>query len=273
MPFDSKYDDVYKIGIKETAENNGVIAERLDEQLFESNMVNQIYSQIDKSDFIIADMSGKNSNVFYEVGYADAKGKLVLLLTNKVEDIPFDFKQRPHIVYNSISSLKEKLDEKIKWTVNEVEKRNLANLGLSLKITSSYIDRKEFFDMAEVYFKLEVQNNSAEILSDLQFLYFTTGDKWDIYIDDKLIKGEKIEEGDKHWKRHMIIPNVKIIPPRDHIQIDIVGKKIMSTKDIKSRDDVYELKGFLTVETYVANKSKCISFPLKTDCTYEDLPF
>ncbi len=44
-------------------------------------------------------MTGRNPNVFYEVGYAHALGKIVLLLTQNAEDIPFDLKHRPHTVY------------------------------------------------------------------------------------------------------------------------------------------------------------------------------
>lgn len=100
MPFDKTFDDIYKLGIQETAQQCGVNATRLDEQLFDSNMVLEIYKQIDKADFIIADMTSRNANVFYEVGYADARKKLILLLTKNAEDIPFDFLQRPHIIYN-----------------------------------------------------------------------------------------------------------------------------------------------------------------------------
>lgn len=274
MPFNSKFDDVYKLGIKETAEKCGVIAERLDDQLFASNMVEQIYSQIDKSDFIIADMSDKNPNVFYEVGYADAKGKLVLLLTDNVDDIPFDFKQRPHIIYSNISLLKEDLEEKMKWAIEEVEKRNLKNLEISLRLDYAYIeDCNEYFDKAKVLFKLELQNQSSETLTDLQFLYFTVGDQWNIYIDDKLLNGELITENNSHWKRHTIVPDVKMIPPRDHIQIEIVGNKIVSFEKKSLRPDVYELKGLVGIEAFVANKKKKFLVSIKTECSDISLPF
>ena len=273
MPFNPKFDDVYKLGIKETAEKCGVIAERLDDQLFASNMVEQIYSQIDKSDFIIADMSDKNPNVFYEVGYADAKGKLVLLLTDKVDDIPFDFKQRPHIIYSNISLLKKDLEEKMKWAIEEVEKRNLKNLEISLKIDYAYIDSNEYCDTAKVHFKLELQNQSSETLTDLQFLYFTIGHQWSIYIDDKHVNGELITENNSRWKRHTIIPDVKMIPPRDHIQIEIVGHKIVSTGEKSLRPEIHELRGLVGIEAFVANRKKKLFISIKTECSDTALPF
>ena len=44
-------------------------------------------------------MTGMNPNVFYEVGYAHALNKRVILLTETAEDIPFDLKHTPHVVY------------------------------------------------------------------------------------------------------------------------------------------------------------------------------
>lgn len=116
MPFDKEYDDVYRLGIQAAAKEVGIKAERLDDQIFNSNMLEKIYKEIERADLIIADMSGRNANVFYEVGYADARKKLVLLLTNNAKDIPFDFLHRPHIIYNkSITNLKKELIERLKW--------------------------------------------------------------------------------------------------------------------------------------------------------------
>jgi hypothetical protein len=93
MPFDSAFDDLYRFGIKEPAEQLGIVAERVDEQIYTESILERMYRQIDLADIIIADMSGQNPNVFYEVGYAHARLKLCILLTEKVSDIPFDLKR------------------------------------------------------------------------------------------------------------------------------------------------------------------------------------
>lgn len=120
MPFEKAFDDVYKLGIKAAAEAAGTYAERVDEQSFTERILDRIYNQISKADVIVADMSGRNPNVFYEVGYAHALGKTVLLVTKHSDDIPFDLKHHPHIIYrDSIASLKEELTKKILWAVTD----------------------------------------------------------------------------------------------------------------------------------------------------------
>src|ERR1700722_4965657 len=100
MPFDKSFDDKYKLGIQGAVKQlEDITAERVDEQIYQDAMLEHIYGQIDKADIIIADMTGKNPNVFYEVGYAHAKKKICLLLTSDAGDIPFDLKHHRHIVY------------------------------------------------------------------------------------------------------------------------------------------------------------------------------
>ena len=136
MPFSDDFKDIYEIAIKEACRNGGAYCERVDDQDFhETSIFQRIINQISQADFIIADMSGKNANVFYEVGYAHALDKPTVLLTNNASDIPFDLKHFPHLVYdrNQIAILREMLTKKVKWYVeNPVEKYNDSNIKLEL---------------------------------------------------------------------------------------------------------------------------------------------
>lgn len=122
MPFSAEFNDIYRLGIKAAAQANGVRAERVDEQLYREGMLEQIFKQIEVADIIIADMSGKNPNVFFEAGYAVAKGKLCLFLTSAGSDIPFDLKHRRHIVYDSIGGLLDNLTQDIEWALKEIHR-------------------------------------------------------------------------------------------------------------------------------------------------------
>lgn len=116
MPFESSYNDIYKLGIKETCESIDCYCERVDEQIFEERILDRIYNQINKADIVIADLTGKNPNVFYETGYAHALSKKVILLTQNSDDIPFDLKHHHHIIYDGkILKLREELAKRITW--------------------------------------------------------------------------------------------------------------------------------------------------------------
>lgn len=116
MPFDSSFDDIYNYGIKESCQEVGAYCERVDEQVFQETILDRIYNQIAKADLVIADMTGRNPNVFYEVGYANALNKPTILLTSKSKDIPFDLKYYPHIIYDGkISAIRKDLTKRIKW--------------------------------------------------------------------------------------------------------------------------------------------------------------
>jgi nucleoside 2-deoxyribosyltransferase len=120
MPFDASFDDIYKFGIKGAAEDAGAYAERVDEQIFTEGILERVFNQINKADVVVADMTGRNPNVFYEVGYAHALDKIVLLLTQNSADIPFDLKHHQHVIYEGrIEALREELVRRLKWAIGE----------------------------------------------------------------------------------------------------------------------------------------------------------
>jgi Nucleoside 2-deoxyribosyltransferase len=118
MPFDAAFNDVYHLGIKPACADAGAYCERVDEQKYDETILERIYNQIAKADMLVADMTGRNPNVFYEVGYAHALGKRVILLTQRADDIPFDLKQHTHVVYGgSITTLKAELIKWVRWAI------------------------------------------------------------------------------------------------------------------------------------------------------------
>ena len=272
MPFGSYFNDVYKLGIKATAKECDVDAKRLDDDFFDTNMVAEIYKKINDADFIIADMTGRNPNVFYEVGYADAKNKLVLLLTKNVKDIPFDFKQRLHIEYSDVSSLKEKLKNKIEWAKNEIDKRNQNLIDISFTIKSAWLERSEYHDEAIVNYLLVINNLTSEPIEKLQMIDIITGSKWEFFLDEKHIKNEDIVENNVKQRRHRIIPEEKIILAKYHIQIQVQGKKYLwNSWDQTEQQDSYNLNGWLEIKVIINNKE--IKKRITLNHSIEEFPF
>jgi len=118
MRFSDEFRDMYELGIKPAAESAGALCERVDEQMFTQNILDRIYKQIQRADFIVAEMTGRNANVFYEAGFAHGVGKPIIFVTKSADDIPFDLRHYPHVVYGDrIAVLKKELEKKIRWCV------------------------------------------------------------------------------------------------------------------------------------------------------------
>lgn len=99
MPFREEHFVIYERTVKPTLEGLGCHVEHAKDAHTVERIVDAIYSQIARAQFIVADTTGKNPNVFYEIGYAHALGKKVILLVQDAQDIPFDIAGLRHIQY------------------------------------------------------------------------------------------------------------------------------------------------------------------------------
>lgn len=177
MPFDDDFNDIYQLGIKQSCEDAGAYCERVDEQIFNESILDRIYNQISKADIVIADLTKRNANVFYEVGYAHALGKTTILLTQNVDDIPFDLKHYPHIVYdNKITKLKDELTTRIKWCVeNDITSDNDLKIDLDIYLGNQSLSSKDV-----IY--LTPQNHYPSPLLTLHNNSFTTYEPGDFSV-------------------------------------------------------------------------------------------
>ncbi|MBP3367676.1 MAG: hypothetical protein J6K96_11935 [Treponema sp.] len=66
---------------------------------------------------------------------------------------------------------------------------------------------------------------SEEAVNDIQFLDIYTGTDWDFFLDEKQLKSEILEDDKGNQKRHRLTPEIKMIPSKDYIQIELTGKK------------------------------------------------
>jgi hypothetical protein len=125
MPFGS--DDltvVYEDFVHPTIEDCGLICERGDD-LFGSNVVmDDIQRSIEGARLIVADLTGRNANVFYEVGIAHALQKPVLLPAQSMGEVPFDLRHRRVLVYEytprGCRKLETHLAQSIKAMLNDI---------------------------------------------------------------------------------------------------------------------------------------------------------
>jgi hypothetical protein len=95
--FDRYYAEIYVPAIKEA----GFEPVRADELFTTGSVVEQIWEQIEKAKLLLADLSGKNPNVFYELGLAHAARKPVVFTARQLEDVPFDLRHLRVIIYET----------------------------------------------------------------------------------------------------------------------------------------------------------------------------
>src|SRR4029453_6861595 len=79
----------------------GLECVRGDEIYSEQSIVQDIWKSVRRARVIVAELSGRNPNVMYEVGLAHALGKPIILLTRNQEDVPFDLKSLRYIYYDT----------------------------------------------------------------------------------------------------------------------------------------------------------------------------
>ena len=99
MPFREELRPVYDDHIRKTVEELGLRCQRSDDIFRHTAIIEDIWESINKARLIIADLTGKNPNVFYEVGVAHTVGKDVVLVTQLIDDVPFDLRHLRHIQY------------------------------------------------------------------------------------------------------------------------------------------------------------------------------
>lgn len=100
MPFKDPFDSYYQAIFLPALEAAGYDVARGDDMFTPQPIMLDIQNSIRDSNLVLCEMSGRNPNVFYELGLAHAIGKPTILVTRKEEDIPFDLRHIRAIVYD-----------------------------------------------------------------------------------------------------------------------------------------------------------------------------
>lgn len=273
MPFDSSFDDIYKLGIQAAAEKCNIIAQRVDEQKFSETMLERIYRQIEQADFIIADMTGRNPNVYYEVGYAHAKGKLCTLLTQDAADIPFDLKHHRHIVYgNSIQSLKKELDTEFVWLKQEANRLKTAPVQVDEYNIFGSLNKDDFSASAEITFTFDIRNKTTKRSPEIEAIYFYTSEDWNFTQDGQQCASTRSDTPDHPPRRHFIKPQITRLSQGGWTQIKIVGEKTVWNRwSGEKYKESYRFNGRTIME--VVTSEGTFSKQINVDVTADEIPF
>jgi hypothetical protein len=99
-PFGGWHDEYHREIFCAAIKSAGLEPVRADDLFRSSNIVHDIWHLVTTSRVLLADLTGKNPNVFYELGLAHAARKPVLLLTQSMDDVPFDLRALRVITYD-----------------------------------------------------------------------------------------------------------------------------------------------------------------------------
>lgn len=121
--FDKYYLEIYVPAIKEA----GYEPMRADSLFSTGSVMEQIWEQINKAKVLLADLTGKNPNVFYELGLSHAKSKPVIFISGNLDDVPFDLRHLRVIIYEQKNptwgiDLKKSITDYLKNAKKEPEK-------------------------------------------------------------------------------------------------------------------------------------------------------
>lgn len=116
------FDDEVKLAgeqILEAIRNNGYTPVRIDMKEHNNQIVPEIFYEIRRSQFVVADLTGHRNGVYYEAGYAQALNKQVIFTCRAAdfEEKHFDVAQQNIIRWENEEELFERLKRRIEATV------------------------------------------------------------------------------------------------------------------------------------------------------------
>lgn len=211
MPFSfDNSDSIYENWIKATVEemefkNERISCHRADKSSRPGEVIAHLMENLISSEIVIADLTGKNPNVFYELGVRHALATNTILISQDLQDIPFDLRGQRIIIYkftpDGMLKLKKEIKEYVTSIVEQPESidnpvrqyiyneeirkffdnKTLANINLVETLISEISLLKKSFSEQLVQVakvvealavdKIDVSNNSPSIpdLSELKF--------------------------------------------------------------------------------------------------------
>lgn len=112
-PFNNRYYDEFKT-IQRACEESGYRCIRGDEDMFTGDIFPAMLKYILRARIVIANINGRNSNVLYELGVAQALDKNVILVAKEPKDLPVDIKSQRFLIYSDSNALVDSIKAELK---------------------------------------------------------------------------------------------------------------------------------------------------------------
>ena len=120
-PFAEPFDTIYSDHIKPLVESfEGFRCLRADDIYDNRPVIEDIWRYTNEARILISELTGRNSNVFYETGIAHAIGKEVVLITQSMDEVPFDLRHLRCIVYEYTPRGMRLFEDNLKNTISNI---------------------------------------------------------------------------------------------------------------------------------------------------------
>ena len=114
--------EIFNHLIKPAVEESDFNYECKRSEALSGNIIEQIMDDLNRADIVIADLTDKNPNVFYELGVRHALRNATVLITQNMEDIPFDLRPYAAQLYRwKVTEDKQRFKSRIKEIFKFIE--------------------------------------------------------------------------------------------------------------------------------------------------------
>jgi hypothetical protein len=123
MPFAVAFNGIYTDVIRPLVKGLGLSITRGDEFTSANGVIiDEVWSALNNCQFVIAEITGGNDNVFYELGIAHTLNKPAILITQatKPENVPFDIRHLRYIQYDNTVAGGAKLRDDLKASISRL---------------------------------------------------------------------------------------------------------------------------------------------------------
>lgn len=115
-PFHDDFDDEFQT-VARVGRDFGFDVVRGDERVHSGEIFSHLLRLLVEARLVIANISGRNPNVFYELGIAHALDKPVILIAHKKAEVPFDIRSKRIIFYDDNQGLQRDLERMLARTL------------------------------------------------------------------------------------------------------------------------------------------------------------
>jgi len=114
--------EIYSYIIKPAVEGAGFNYECRRSDALAGNIIEDILDHLNRADLVIADLTDRNPNVFYELGVRHALRRGTILITQKITHVPFDL--RPYAIQEyrwKTRREKDEFSDRLRLVIQEIE--------------------------------------------------------------------------------------------------------------------------------------------------------